>query len=85
MGHAHFHNDPGFPAEDPGNQLRAKANGVARPKTPKCFGEILNTASARGMIPGIIDEQDAMNIVHLFFVAGAVDGMPGDEAARLKL
>lgn len=80
-----FEHDERYPAEDPRNQLRAKANGVARQKAPKSFGEVLNTAAAANMIPAIIDEEDALNIVHLFFVAGQIDAMPGDEARRIKL
>lgn len=85
MGQTHFPVDEALPPEDPRNQLRAKLNGTKPSRTPASFEEILRTAQAANLIPPVIDVDDAMVIVQLFFVAGSVDNMPGDEAARLKL
>jgi hypothetical protein len=76
--------DEEFSPEDPGNQLRAKLNGTEITQ-PKSFDEVLHTAQERGILDFRLLTEDAMTVVNLFFVARAIDMMPGDEAARIRL
>lgn len=80
-----FDMDEEFPPNDPGNELRRKMNGNLTPPTPKSFDEVLHTASERGIIDFKLDAETAMRIVQLHAVAVAIDNMPGDEVARIRL
>lgn len=77
-----------LPAEDPGNQLRAKLNGQGYVATPTGFNELIHTASERGLlIDGAVDNEDALVIARLFLLAQSIDKMPNPaaEIARVRM
>lgn len=75
--------DQEYPAEDPGNQLRMKLNGVPAPRATQSFSEVMNTARERLGVE--VDDEDALKVVHLFQVAQQIDAMPGDELERIRM
>lgn len=87
-----FEIDQDFMADDPGNQLRMKLNATASigsvpPVTMTAFGEVLYTATERGILPFRVTDEHAMTIVRLYWVARSIAESPdpNEELKRVQL
>lgn len=78
--------DEEFPADDPGNQLRAKLNGtISTSLAPECLDELLHTAAERGILSASVTAEDAMTIHRLIMVGIAIDRSPPGEIDRVRM